>query len=139
MIRLSIQLCYDLFMEKKTKSRLLILLITLLILFAAFSLLSERRNASDSEENPFLLDRTPRVTNGVTHSVPLNSIISGGPPKDGIPSIDRPRFVTIEEANEYLNDDGLGISVSVNETHRFYPQSLHPKPETNTNRFDGHT
>jgi len=27
-------------------------------------------------------------------------IVGGGPPKDGIPSIDRPRFVSVEEADE---------------------------------------
>jgi len=111
-------------MEKKTKLRLGISLIVFLILFTVFSLLSERRNVSDSEGDSLLLERTLRITNGVTHSVPLNSIISGGPPKDGIPSIDRPKFVSIEKANEYINDGGLGISVSVNDTHRFYPNQI---------------
>ena len=31
-------------------------------------------------------------------SVPLSEIISGGPPKDGIPSIDDPRFETLRDA-----------------------------------------
>ena len=94
------------------KKRVIIFLGVLLVLFAAFSFLSERGSVSEFDNDAFLLERTLRVTNGVTHSVPLNSIISGGPPKDGIPSIDRPRFVSIEKANEYLNDAGLGISVA---------------------------
>ena len=31
-------------------------------------------------------------------SVPLSEIVSGGPPKDGIPAIERPRFETVEAA-----------------------------------------
>ncbi len=37
------------------------------------------------------------------HSVPLEEIVSGGPPKDGIPAIDHPRFVPVAEANRWLN------------------------------------
>src|SRR5438477_5931007 len=33
------------------------------------------------------------------HTVPYGEILSGGPPKDGIPSIDRPSFVSVAEAD----------------------------------------
>jgi peroxiredoxin len=65
--------------------------------------------------------RTIQVTEGVKHSIPLGDIRGGGPPKDGIPSIDSPNFVSIAEANEYINDDGLGIALSFNGIDRFYP------------------
>lgn len=61
------------------------------------------------------------VTNGVKHSVPLNKILAGGPPKDGIPPIDRPNFETVAEADKYLVDDRLGIAVSFGGVNRFYP------------------
>lgn len=32
------------------------------------------------------------------HTVPLEELFSGGPPRDGIPPIDDPRFISIEEA-----------------------------------------
>ena len=32
--------------------------------------------------------------------IPLDQIVSGGPPPDGIPSIDNPRFVTVQEADK---------------------------------------
>ncbi|MFW5729256.1 MAG: DUF3179 domain-containing protein [Spirochaetota bacterium] len=32
-------------------------------------------------------------------------VISGGPPKDGIPSVDNPRFVSVEEADEWIGDN----------------------------------
>jgi hypothetical protein len=36
------------------------------------------------------------------HVVPLEEIVSGGPPKDGIRAIDHPRFVPITEADRWL-------------------------------------
>ncbi|MBI4119371.1 MAG: DUF3179 domain-containing protein, partial [Parcubacteria group bacterium] len=61
------------------------------------------------------------VTDGVKHSVPLDQIISGGPPKDGIPSIDEPKFVSVEEAGKYLSDEEPGIALGVDNVNRFYP------------------
>lgn len=60
------------------------------------------------------------ITDGVRHSVPLDEIVGGGPPKDGIPSIDNPKFLTISEV-DFLDDDEPGIAVSLNGIDRFYP------------------
>ena len=38
------------------------------------------------------------------HTVPYAEILSGGPPKDGIPAIDNPKFVTVAEADAWLRD-----------------------------------
>ena len=64
------------------------------------------------------------VTDGVRHSVPLEEILSGGPPKDGIPPIDNPKFVSLEEANAFLKDEEPGIAFSQGNTHRFYPYQI---------------
>lgn len=61
------------------------------------------------------------ITNGVKHSVPLDEIVSGGPPKDGIPSIDDPKFISIAEADKLLKDSEPGIAVSMEDVNRFYP------------------
>lgn len=61
------------------------------------------------------------ITDGVKHSVPLNEILGGGPPKDGIPSIDNPKFVSITEASKFLADADPGIALSIDGTARFYP------------------
>lgn len=61
------------------------------------------------------------ITNDTKHSVPLNEIIGGGPPKDGIPSIDKPKFVSILAANEFLKDNEPGIVLSIDDAVRFYP------------------
>jgi len=61
------------------------------------------------------------VTDGIKHSVPLDEIVGGGPPKDGIPSIDNPKFVSTTEASTFLNDSDPGIALDINGTTRFYP------------------
>lgn len=64
------------------------------------------------------------ITNGIKHSVPLEEILSGGPPKDGIPSIDNPKFVSVGEAEKWLSDEEPGIAFSRDNTHRFYPYQI---------------
>ncbi len=56
--------------------------------------------------------------------VPLDEIISGGPPKDGIPSIDHPKFVDGTEAKEFVSDNTLGMYIEVNGDKRFYPFNI---------------
>ncbi|MCL4179703.1 MAG: DUF3179 domain-containing protein [Verrucomicrobia bacterium] len=52
--------------------------------------------------------------------VPLSEIRSGGPPRDGIPAIDRPRFVSPGAARGLQADD-LVVSVTVGGGTRAYP------------------
>lgn len=61
------------------------------------------------------------ITNGVKHSVPLDSILGGGPPKDGIPSIDHPKFISIGEASKQLSDTEPGLALEIDGVGRFYP------------------
>jgi hypothetical protein len=64
---------------------------------------------------------TIMITNEVMHSVPLDEIIGGGPPKDGIPSIDNPKFISIADAGKFLSESDPGIALDINSTTRFYP------------------
>ena len=43
-------------------------------------------------------------TDFTRHTVPLEEIVPGGPPKDGIPAIDNPRFESVASADEWLRD-----------------------------------
>lgn len=63
------------------------------------------------------------VTDGVKHSIPLDEILSGGPGKDGIPSIDDPKFVSVKSAT-FLNDPDPGLGLTVNGESRFYPYRI---------------
>lgn len=67
------------------------------------------------------IEKQIMITDGVKHSVPLNEILGGGPPKDGIPSIDHPKFVSVAEAGNFLKDNEPGIALNFEDTNRFYP------------------
>jgi hypothetical protein len=58
------------------------------------------------------------------HIVPLDKIVSGGPPPDGIPSIDNPKFVSIEEADKFLQDADQVVGVNINGDVRAYPLQI---------------
>jgi thiol-disulfide isomerase/thioredoxin len=60
-------------------------------------------------------------TDFTKHSVPYDEILSGGPPKDGIPAIDAPRFVSVEEADEWLEPQEPVILVEVGDVEKAYP------------------
>ncbi len=61
-----------------------------------------------------------QITNGLKHIIPLDKIKSGGPPKDGIPSIDEPKFVKSSKA-EFVSDDDLVIGIDINGEQKAYP------------------
>ena len=56
--------------------------------------------------------------------VPLDQIVSGGPPPDGIPSIDNPKFMSVKEADKILEDSELVVGLSVNGDIRAYPLQI---------------
>jgi hypothetical protein len=55
------------------------------------------------------------------HSVPYDEIISGGPPRDGIPAIDNPQLVTVQDADAWLEPIEPVVMVRVGEEVRAYP------------------
>lgn len=55
------------------------------------------------------------------HSLPYSEILSGGPPKDGIPAIDEPKFISVNEADEWLSDREPVVFVQVGDDARAYP------------------
>jgi hypothetical protein len=57
-------------------------------------------------------------------NIDLSEIISGGPGKDGIPSIDEPRFETIEEAAGWLDAQAPVIAFELNGEARAYPLAI---------------
>lgn len=54
-------------------------------------------------------------------AVELSEIVSGGPPRDGIPSIDAPRFVSAGEAAATLDEAEPVIGVAIDGDARAYP------------------
>jgi hypothetical protein len=57
-------------------------------------------------------------------SVEMSEIMSGGPPKDGIPSIDNPRFLSVEKATAEVNPREPVVAVALGGEARAYPLSI---------------
>ncbi|NIP78452.1 MAG: DUF3179 domain-containing protein [Gemmatimonadetes bacterium] len=58
------------------------------------------------------------------HTVPLEEIVPGGPPKDGIPALDDPVFVPIARADRWLEDREPVIVVEHDGDVRAYPYQI---------------
>ncbi len=54
-------------------------------------------------------------------AISYQDILSGGPPKDGIPSIDEPRFDTLAEAAEWIGDDEPVLVITHGDETHLYP------------------
>jgi hypothetical protein len=82
------------------------------LIAALFALLPLALQAADPpERNGFKLTDL---------KIPLEEIRSGGPPRDGIPSIDEPKFIAPAEA-DFMKDDDLVLSYTHDGKTRAYP------------------
>ena len=63
-------------------------------------------------------------TNFDLRSIDLDEIQSGGPPKDGIPSIDNPKFDNVDEAGQWVNPLEPVIVVNLEGDAKAYPLQI---------------
>ncbi len=61
---------------------------------------------------------------GTKYIVDPAKIIGGGPPKDGIPSIDKPKFVPLKEADQWIKDNELVLGIIYKGVKRVYPLQI---------------
>ncbi|MFB6230491.1 MAG: DUF3179 domain-containing protein [Salinibacter sp.] len=57
-------------------------------------------------------------------SIDLSTLKAGGPPKDGIPSIDNPSFVRVNEASDWIHPDEPVIALQHKGVARAYPLQI---------------
>ena len=57
-------------------------------------------------------------------TVDMDEVVSGGPPKDGIPAIDDPKFVNVREADRWLDDREPVAVVRLGEEAKAYPLQI---------------
>lgn len=76
------------------------------------------------EERPPASAMREFATDFSKHSVPYSEILSGGPPRDGIPPIDRPQFERVAEAAAWLRPVEPVVFVQVEEDARAYPLQI---------------
>jgi uncharacterized protein DUF3179 len=85
---------------------------TLLTVAVLFALAPQSTSLPSGWDKPFDVTR---------HSVPLDEIVGGGPPKDGIPALDTPRFVPASKAKDFLSDNDRVLGVAIAGAAKAYP------------------
>lgn len=94
-------------------------------LHMVFVFLMASINVSAATMNGFVLDGT---------LVPATEIFSGGPPKDGIPAIDKPVFVKASSAKIMYDDDRV-LGITLNGISKAYPIRIMNWHEIVNDRF----
>lgn len=56
-------------------------------------------------------------------SIPLQDILAGGPPRDGIPALNTPKFTHAKDT-DWLDDNDLLLTVSIDGDERAYPTRI---------------
>ncbi len=99
-----------------------VLVVLLGTVAAGWGGMSGVRAAYQGERIPF--DMSKWKTDFSKHSVPLTDFMSGGPPKDGIPAIDRPNFDGVADADKWLQPKEPVILVERDGEARAYPLQI---------------
>jgi hypothetical protein len=63
-------------------------------------------------------------TDWTLHAIDYDELLGGGPPRDGIPSIDDPRFVSQAEASEWLASNEPVVVLEIDGDARAYPLQI---------------
>lgn len=84
-----------------------------------FALLSMAVTAAQAD--PVFWEMQGFKTDFSKTTIDLARVLSGGPPKDGIPSIDAPIFETVGETTQQLGDSEPVVSVVISGDARAYP------------------
>ncbi|MBU1992489.1 MAG: DUF3179 domain-containing protein [Patescibacteria group bacterium] len=101
---------------KKLDRRFRVLLTILFVLICASAVVLVWATL-DQEEDLGELQAVP-------HSVDFDQIIDGGPPKDGILSIDEPKFIKAEEADPVIEDDEIVLIVENFRGAKIFPLKI---------------
>ena len=82
-------------------------------------------SSNDVEETPVEDDNTTVPDNNLNEwLIPLSQVRDGGPGRDGIPSINDPKFISIDEAPSLLSEEVRIVGVKVGNEVRAYPHYI---------------
>lgn len=84
----------------------------------------ENSNSNDGSRRGDELARYSLKTDTNNAIINLDKVLSGGPSKDRIPSIDDPKFTSIKDVSSNVKDDTLGILYEGDSTVRYYPYNI---------------
>lgn len=81
-------------------------------------------NVNPSSTSITTVGNTNSANDKEKHIVPVDQIVSGGPPPDGIPSIDDPKFISVQEVGKFLEDSDFVLGLNINGDIRAYPLQI---------------
>ncbi|MCK5660024.1 MAG: DUF3179 domain-containing protein [Methanosarcinales archaeon] len=110
-------------------TKMIILMLAIVFLVAVTGCVQESVESRTLEKIPEITEMEEELgikltAKGVKYIVDPSKIQSGGPPMDGIPSIDNPKFVTPKEANEWIQDNELVLVITYKNVTRVYPLQI---------------
>ena len=101
------------------------------------SFIGSRVEVSTSTQGSIDLERFGLKTDSSKTLIDSNLIFNGGPGKDGIPSINDPKFESISDSQEWLTEDNEGITLKDGDSGKFYPFDILVYHEIANDTVDG--
>ena len=117
-------------MRKKIQTKYLLAILVVVIVVSGVFIFNNQGSTNQIEVTD---TGTPGVSesgeikvtsDGTKYIVDPNKIRSGGPPKDGIPSIDNPKYVSVAEADQWIEDNELVLAIIYKGVKRVYPLQI---------------
>jgi len=109
--------------KKKFNYAYAVIGIAVIIVVGGF-IMSQNNNSNSRSVNipiDVTVDDIKFLSDGTPYTIHPDNFLQGCFGIDCIPSIDNPKFESVEAANEWLPDDELGLGVNFNGEKRFYP------------------
>ncbi len=120
------------------KTKYLVLLVTGVLLISVIGCGGQEASSPDPETRIAEAETPPapapeqsqeeyeikQDSSGTKYIVEPGKLVGGGPPKDGIPSIDNPKFVSMEEADRWIKDNELVLAIDYQGVKRVYPLQI---------------
>jgi len=85
---------------------------------------AEIQGTVDEGKSNILSDEVKTLKDGTRYIIHPSELLAGGPPKDGIPSLDKPKFTSVEEADEWLKGSDLVLGLELNGITKAYPHRI---------------
>ena len=97
-----------------------------LVMFFITNLVSANSQSKGEDKLSDLLRRATIGwnTDWSKHSIEYRELLSGGPPRDGIPPIDQPKFIDNQQAEQWLAPNDPVIALELNGDARAYPLQI---------------
>jgi len=99
-----------------------------LIMFAVYRLVIAPELLNASSSNGFDLSNS---------EIPVRKIESGGPPRDGIPAINSPQFISANDAAAFMQAEDRVLGLEINGQARAYPVKILNHHEIVNDNIDG--